>query len=131
MGKLNEAADLHWEVLATRHQLYGFHSFTQRSAGILSDTLRLLGDHEMVEAIKIWAAQPEHPGLPALTAIARVTEQLNQTKASRQTEVHRRVLTLVDAYLKRQISLPVAVMPQKLRRSSRPAPHNSSAPPAP
>lgn len=109
MGRCTEASDLHWEVLAIRETQYGHVAmYTQNSASILVDTLRMLNDQKMAAAVELWRNKPdipadgesEHAAESAKhAAIARVVEQLRLTNAHREAKISQAAAKLVDEYL--------------------------------
>ncbi|MGD0767582.1 MAG: tetratricopeptide repeat protein [Tepidisphaeraceae bacterium] len=106
MGRADEAAALHWEVLATRLEIYGRRSeFTINSAGILSETLRnSLHDHYMAAAVENWSAGPESPRETIGVGAPLTGDQLQQAIRDRQAAHSQNIARLVDEYLQRPSS---------------------------
>ncbi len=86
MGRVEEACDLHWEVLAIRLQAYGhFDDFTQNSAAILADTLEMLPDGlPMARAVQRWAQPISDPSPEDVAARTEVDRHLKEAMITRQ-----------------------------------------------
>jgi hypothetical protein len=103
MGRVEEASELHWEVLAIRLELYGRRSvFTINSAGILSETLRsFLHDDYMAAAVERWSAEPEEPAETIQVGKPLTVSELQEAIRERESAVARCIAGLVDEYLQR------------------------------
>jgi hypothetical protein len=104
MGRAEQAAGLHWEVMATRLELYGRCSgFTQNSANILTDTLRaFLHDDYMAAAVEAWSAEPQQPG--ETIGMSLTPNELQQMIRQHESDVARCISQLIQEYLHRPLA---------------------------
>jgi hypothetical protein len=98
-GNVAAAVELHWEVLATRFRLHGrHHAFTQNSAAILAESLRMQQDGETASRLERWASNQE---VEQSEETEFIEMRLGFTSHGRHSQANPRIDRLIDAYLQR------------------------------